>query len=99
MLSVNGVDLSGLTNQEVVNVLQQAPNNVTLVMSWGTGSLNSKGKSLTNRVVFCERFRTRLILRFTDNITSFNISIREFKNVLISLFQVRSPTGLECSSR
>ena len=52
MLSVNGVDLSGLTNQEVVNVLQQAPNNVTLVMSWGTGSLNSKGKSLTTRAVF-----------------------------------------------
>ena len=42
MLSVNGVDLSGMSNQDVVNVLQQAPNNVTIVMSWGTGTLNSK---------------------------------------------------------
>jgi hypothetical protein len=42
VLSVNGVDLTGLKNQEVVNVLQRAPNNVTIVMSWGTGSLSSK---------------------------------------------------------
>ncbi|KAL5261930.1 hypothetical protein ACHWQZ_G007590 [Mnemiopsis leidyi] len=42
VLSVNGVDLCGLSNQAVVNVLQQAPNNVTIVMSWGTGTVNSK---------------------------------------------------------
>lgn len=38
MISVNGVDLTNLTTQQVTSILQQAPDNVTMVMSWGTAT-------------------------------------------------------------
>ena len=38
MISVNGVDLTDLTTQQVTSILQQAPDNVTMVMSWGTAT-------------------------------------------------------------
>eukprot|EP00116_Pleurobrachia_bachei_P013389 sb/3473651/ len=58
ILSLNGISLSDLSTQEVLTLLQQAPANVSLVMSWGTAS-HTTAKVSDSTAVGME-FRIRL---------------------------------------